>query len=62
MELKTQIDASVTVYYDGHYSKLVSYKGKAALVEGWGTGGATQYEFSLTVEQLEKIGLLKEVK
>ena len=33
-----------------------------ALVEGWGTGGATQYEFSLSVEQLEGIGLLKEIK
>lgn len=32
------------------------------MVEGWETGGATQYEFSLSVEQLEGIGLLKEIK
>ncbi len=31
-------------------------------VEGWGKGGAIQYEFSLTVEQLEGLGLLKEIK
>ena len=49
-------------YYKGDYSRLVSYKGEVALVEGWGTGGATQYEISLSVEQLEGIGLLKEIK
>ena len=37
-------------------------RGEVALVEGWGTGGATQYEFSLSVEQLEGMGLLKEIK
>ncbi len=62
VKLKTQIEASVKKYYKGDYSQLVSYKGKAALVEGWGTGGATQYEFSLSVEQLEGIGLLKKIK
>ena len=62
VKLKAQIDASVTAYYDGDYSKIVSYKGKTALVEGWGSGGAIQYEFSLTVNQLEKIGLLKEIE
>ena len=62
INLKTQIDAIVTKYYDGDYSQLLSYKGKAAAVEGWGAGGAIQYEFSLTVEQLEKLGLLKEIK
>ena len=61
-ELKAKIDAAVTAYYDGDYSKLVSYKGKAAGIEGWGKGGAIQYEFSLTVEQLEGLGLLKEIK
>ena len=62
VKLKNQIDATVTKYYDGDYSKLLSYKGEVASVDGWGTGGGTQYEFSLTVEQLEKLGLLKEVK
>ena len=62
VNLKTQIDANVTKYYDGDYSKLLSYKGEIASVDGWGTGGGIQYEFSLTIEQLEKLGLLKEIK
>lgn len=61
-ELKTKIDATVKAYYDGDYSKLVSYRGKAARIEGWGEGGAIQYEFSLSIEQLEAIGLIKEIK
>lgn len=61
-KLKVKIDATVTAYYDGDYSKLVSYKGEAATVEGWGKGGAIQYEISLTVEQLEGLGLLREIK
>lgn len=61
-KLKVKIDATITAYYDGDYSKLVSYKGEAATVEGWGKGGAIQYEFSLTVEQLEGLGLLREIK
>ena len=43
----------------GDYSRLASYKGKAA-VEGWGKGGAIQYELSSTVE-LERLGLLREI-
>jgi len=42
-------------------SRLASYKGEAAAVEGWGKGGAIQYELSLTVEQLERLGLLREI-
>lgn len=62
VKLKTRLHASVKKYYKGDYSRLISYKGEVALVEGWGTGGATQYEISLSVEQLEGIGLLKEIK
>ena len=61
-KLKSQIDAAIIAYYDGNYSNLISYKGNAAAVEGWGAGGAVQYEFSLTVEQFERLGLLKEIK
>ena len=61
-ELKGKIDAAVTAYYDGDYSKLVSYRGKVAGIEDWGNGGATQYEFSLSIEQLVELGLLKEIK
>ncbi len=32
------------------HSRLVSYKGNAAAVEGWEEGGAVHYEFSHTVE------------
>ena len=46
--------------HEGDYSRLASYKGEAA-VEGWGKGGAIQYELSLTVEQLERLGLLREI-
>lgn len=60
-ELKAQIDAMVTKYYDCDYSKLSVYKGTAAEVDGWGSGGAIQYEFPLTIEQLVNIGLLKEL-
>ncbi|HDK7174373.1 TPA: TNT domain-containing protein [Clostridium botulinum] len=62
IKLKTEIETTVRKYYKGDYSRLVSYKGNAAAVEGWGKGGAIQYEFSLTVEQLEGLGLLKEIK
>ena len=61
-KIKENIEAAVTAYYDGDYSKLIIYKGEAAGIEGWGKGGAIQYEFSLTVEQLEGLGLLKEIK
>ena len=62
IKLKTQIETTVRKYYKGDYSRLVSYNGNAAAVDGWGKGGAIQYEFSLTVEQLEGLGLLKEIK
>lgn len=62
IKLKTQIDAAVIKYYDGDYSNLISYKGEIAGIDGWGIGGGIQYEFSLTVDQLERLGLLKEIK
>ena len=55
-KLKAQVEAIVKKYYKGDYSRLASYKGEAAAVEGWGKGGAIQYELSLTVEQLERLG------
>ena len=61
-ELKAKIDAAVTAYYDGDYSKLVSHRGKVAGIEGWGQGGATQYEFPLPIELLVELGLLKEIR
>lgn len=60
-KLKAQVDAIVKKYYKGDYSRLASYKGEAVAVEGWGKGGAIQYELSLTVEQLERLGLLREI-
>lgn len=62
VRLKAEIEKTVNAYYAGDYSKLLSYKGKAAAVDDWGTGGSIQYEFSLTVEQLERLGLLREIK
>ena len=43
-----------------YYSKIVSYQGEIAKVGDWGTGGGIQYEFSLTVDQLERLGLRRE--
>lgn len=60
-KLKAQVEAIVKKYYKGDYSRLASYKGEAAAVEGWGKGGAIQYELSLTVDQLERLGLLREI-
>ena len=60
-KLKAQVEAIVKKYYKGDYSRLATYKGEAAAVEGWGKGGAIQYELSLTVEQLERLGLLREI-
>lgn len=60
-KLKAQVEAIVKKYYKGDYSRLASYKGEAAAVEGWGKGEAIQYELSLTVEQLERLGLLREI-
>lgn len=60
-KLKAQVEAIVKKYYKGDYSRLASYKGEAAAVEGWGKGGAIQYELSLTVEQLERLGLLRKI-
>ena len=60
-KLKAQVEAIVKKYYKGDYSRLASYKGEAAAGEGWGKGGAIQYELSLTVEQLERLGLLREI-
>jgi hypothetical protein len=50
IKLKTEIETTVRKYYKGDYSRLVSYKGNAVAVEGWGKGAAIQYEFSLSVE------------
>lgn len=61
-KLKALVDAMVTKYYDDDYSKLISYQGEIAKVDGWGTGGGIQYEFPLTIDQLERLGLLKEIK
>ena len=60
--LREQIDAMVQTYYNGDYGKLISFKGQIAEVDGWGIGGGIQYEFSLTIEQLERLSLLKELK
>ena len=44
-KLKTQIDAAITKYYDGDYSKLVSYKGEIAGIKGWGIGRGFNMNF-----------------
>ncbi len=60
-KMKAQIDAYVTKYYNGDYSKLNTYYGKIAKIEGWGSGGGFQYEFPMKIEWLIQLGLLKEI-
>ena len=61
-DLKLKIEALVDTYYNGNYNNLITYKGKVADVEGWGIGGAVQYEFPLSMEDLENLGLIKEIR
>ncbi len=61
IKLKSEIEATVRKYYKRDYSRLVAYKGEVAKVHGWGSGRAIQYEFPLTVDQLSRLGLLKEL-
>ena len=61
LQLKSKLEAQVLRYYNGDYSKVVTYKG--GIAKGFGaSGGGIQYELPLPVEWLEELGLLKEVK
>ena len=51
-ELKAEITEYVEKYYNGDYSTTVAYRGEAAAVQGWGEGGAIQYELPLKIEWL----------
>ena len=62
---KSDINNLVIRLYDGDYSSfyknLKSYKGEIAA--GFGSnGGGMQYELAISVEWLEKLGFLKEIK
>lgn len=59
-DVKSAIQMTVEDYYGGDYSKLCN-SGTAAGVPGWGNGGATQWEFGIKIEMLEKIGIVKEI-
>ncbi|MEX0136654.1 glycohydrolase toxin TNT-related protein [Bacillus nitratireducens] len=59
--LKAQVDAAIQKYYCGDYSKLKAQIGEIA--PGFGTiKGGTQIQLPLTVEQLEGLKLLKQIK
>jgi len=60
--LKNKIVEDIEYYYNGDLSKVVVNVGEIAKVEGWGIGGGIQYEFPIKIEDLEKLGLLKEIK
>nr|MBP3598771.1 glycohydrolase toxin TNT-related protein [Eubacterium sp.] len=62
VELRTEIDKMVSVYYAGDYSKIAVYKGEAAAIEGWGAGGAVQYEFPFTMKQLQGLKLIRKLE
>ncbi len=59
--VKTQIEAYVTKWFEGDYSKLVTYRGEIVEVKGWGVGGGLQDEMPIRIEWLVKIGLLREI-
>lgn len=60
-DIKLKIEAQIERYYNGDYSKVVSHKG--GIAGGFeSTGGGIQYEFSLPVEWLEGLGMIKELK
>lgn len=62
MKLKAKIESYTKKYYNGDYSRLITYEGKIKDIKGWGLGGGVQYEFPLPIELLEKLGLLKEIQ
>ena len=65
LKVKAKIEDTVNKLYDGDYTKLAesTSKGEVASIKSIGTeGGAEQVELPLTVDQLEKIGILKEIK
>ena len=59
--LKAEIEGYIDYYFNGDYSKIVTYKGTIASVDGWGNGGGIQYELPIKIEYLEKLGILKEI-
>jgi 6-pyruvoyl-tetrahydropterin synthase len=61
-EVKSKIIRDVEAYFDGNYKNVVAQKGIASEAFGKGNGGAIQYELPMSVETLEKLGLLKEIK
>lgn len=62
INLKNEIEDIVNLYFSGDYNKVTAYKGEIAGIEGWGIGGGIQYELPITVDLLERLGLLKELK
>ena len=52
----------IHLYFSGDYNKVIAYKGEIAGIKGWGTGGGIKYELPITVDLLEKLGLLREIK
>lgn len=62
MTLKNRILDDINYYYNGDFSKVVNFKGQIAKIDGWGVGGGIQYELPITVQDLEKLGILKELR
>ncbi len=60
--LRTEIQNRVSTTYGGDYYKLLPLKGPVAGVEGWGIGGAEQWKFNLSINDLMQLGLLKQIR
>jgi hypothetical protein len=60
IELKNQINAYMDIYYDGDFSIAMPYKGDIAPGFG-GVKGGMQYQMPLSVDALEKLGLLEKI-
>ena len=61
INLKDEIYEYVDVYYGGDFSKMLTFQGEIAELNGWGIGGGIQYELPLRIEWLEALGILKEI-
>lgn len=61
-EFAQEVEKYIYAQYPGGYKEMAVRAGEIAGVKGWGSGGGIQYELPLSVQVLEVLGLLKEIK
>lgn len=60
-ELYDRVQKVLAKTETGNYSELCPKRGEIAAVEGWGEGGGIQYQLFISVADLQKLGLIKEI-